>query len=268
MLKFGISPCPNDTFIFFGIIEKKVNTYGLNFDFVIEDVESLNSLCLKKELDISKISSHAIYYLQKDYELLSSGGALSEFGPVVIAKDLEKIKNISTVKVALPGRLTTASLLMWLYWQKNFSQKKYELKFMPFYEIIDKVAKGEADLGVVIHEGRFIYSLKGLKLVADLGEFWMEETLLPIPLGCIVSRKSLNIKETVEKIIKESLNYAYSHFDEAMDFTKKYSQEISEDVIKLHIQCYVNDFTFDMGQKGIQAINELIKKIQEHGIWS
>lgn len=132
MLKFGISPCPNDTFIFFGIIEKKVNTYGLNFDFVIEDVESLNSLCLKKELDISKISSHAIYYLQKDYELLSSGGALSEFGPVVIAKDLEKIKNISTVKVALPGRLTTASLLMWLYWQKNFSQKKYELKIYAF----------------------------------------------------------------------------------------------------------------------------------------
>jgi len=267
MLKFGISPCPNDTFIFFGIIEKKVNTQGLNFDFVIEDVETLNNLCIKKALDISKVSSHAFYYLQKDYNILASGGALSEHGPVVITKDIERVKNLSTVKIALPGRLTTASALMWFYWKKNFSEKKYTVEFMPFYEIIDKVVKNIVDIGVLIHEGRFVYSLKGLELLADLGKFWIEETSLPIPLGCIVSRKSLNIKETLEKIIKESIKYAYCHLDEAMEFIKKYSQELDENVIKLHIQCYVNDFTFDMGQKGIQAINKLLKKIHEEPLW-
>ncbi|WP_353683286.1 1,4-dihydroxy-6-naphthoate synthase [Thermodesulfovibrio sp. 3907-1M] len=268
MLKFGISPCPNDTFIFFGIVEKKVNTRGLNFDFVIEDVETLNSLCFKKTLDISKISTHAFYYLHKDYEFLSSGGALSEHGPVVITKDLEKLKRLSTVKIALPGRLTTASALMWFYWKKFFPDKKYSVEFMPFYEIIDKVAEEKADMGVLIHEGRFIYSLKGLHLVADLGEFWKKETSLPIPLGCIISRRSLNIKEILEKIIKESIEYAYSHWEEALEFVKKYSQEVDEDVIKLHIKAYVNEFTFNMGQKGIQAIRELIKKIQESRIWS
>jgi 1,4-dihydroxy-6-naphthoate synthase len=268
MLKFGISPCPNDTFIFFGIIEKKVNTQGLNFDFVIEDVETLNSLCLEKALDISKISSHAFYYLKEDYEVIPSGGALSEQGPVVITKNPEKLKNLSTIKLALPGRFTTASLLMWFYWQKNFTDKKYTVEFMPFYEIIDKVTEQKADLGVLIHEGRFIYSLKGLHLVADLGEFWIKECSLPIPLGCIVCKKSLSIKETVNRIIKESLHYAYCHFDEAVKFTKKYSQELNEEVIKMHIQTYVNEFSFDMGQKGIMAINELIKKIPEDGIWS
>ncbi|GAB5046438.1 1,4-dihydroxy-6-naphthoate synthase [Thermodesulfovibrio sp. TK110] len=268
MLKFGISPCPNDTFIFFGIIEKKVNTHGVNFDFVIEDVETLNSLCLKKALDISKVSSHAFYYLQKDYELLSSGGALSEYGPVVITKDLEKLKNLSTVKIALPGRLTTASALMWFYWQKNFPEKNYSLEFMPFYEIINKVADEKADLGVLIHEGRFIYSLKELQLVADLGDLWRKETSLPIPLGCIISRKSLKIKETLEKIIKESLEYAYSHPEKALKFVKKYSQEVDENIIKLHIQTYVNEFSFNMGQKGIQAINELIRRIKDSRVWS
>lgn len=122
MLKFGISPCPNDIFIFFGIIEKKIKTEGLDFDFVIEDVETLNNLCMEKALDISKISAHAFYYLQNDYIMLSSGGALSEYGPVVITKNLEKLKNLSNIKIALPGRLTTASALMWFYWQKKFPQ--------------------------------------------------------------------------------------------------------------------------------------------------
>ncbi len=268
MLKFGISPCPNDIFIFFGIIEKKINTEGLIFDFVIEDVETLNNLCMKKTLDISKISSHAFYYLQNDYIMLSSGGALSKYGPVAITKNLEKLKNLFSVKIALPGRLTTASALMWFYWQKIFSDKKYIVEFMPFYEIIDKVLKEETDIGVVIHEGRFIYSLKGLQLVEDLGKFWIKETSLPIPLGLIVSKKSLSIKKALEKIIKESLNYSYSHFSEAINFIKKYSQELDENVIKSHIQCYVNEFSFDMGQRGIQAVDELIKRIKRDGVWS
>ncbi|MEN2994086.1 MAG: 1,4-dihydroxy-6-naphthoate synthase [Thermodesulfovibrio sp.] len=268
MLKFGISPCPNDIFIFFGLIEKRINTYGLIFDFIIEDVETLNNLCMKNALDISKVSSHAFYYLQNNYSMLSSGGALSEHGPVAITKNLERLKSLSTLRIALPGRLTTASALMWFYWKKFFSEKQYIINFMPFYKIIDKVVNEEADIGVVIHEGRFIYSSKGVDLVKDLGKFWIEETSLPIPLGLIIYKKALNIKSILEKIIRESLQYSYSHFDEAMNFIKKYSQELDEDVIKSHIECYINEFTFDMGNKGIEAINELFKKIEREPIWS
>jgi len=267
MLKFGISPCPNDIFIFFGIIEQKINTEGLNFNFVIEDVETLNDLCIKNALDISKISAHAFYHVKQNYDLLSSGGALSEYGPLVVTKYPDKLKNLSTIKIALPGKLTTASALMWFYWQKNFYDKKYILDIMQFHQIIDSIVEEKVDMGVLIHEGRFIYASKGLKLVVDLGQFWMNETSLPIPLGCIVTKKSLNINKTLEKTIKESLNYAYSHFDEAIKFAKKYAQELDENVIKSHIDCYVNKFTFDMEPVGFHAIDELIKKIQRKGIW-
>lgn len=267
MLKIGVSPCPNDTFIFFAFIEKKIDTKGLDFEFIIEDVESLNNLCLKNSLDISKVSAHAFYYLQNSYEVLSSGGAISECGPVVITKDPERLKSISKIKVALPGRLTTASALMWFYWRREFSQKDYILEFMPFYEIIDKVFEEKVDIGVLIHEGRLTYSLKNLHLVVDLGKFWIKETYLPVPLGCIVAKRSLEIKKTLEEIIKKSLNYAYCNFDEALNFVKKFSQELDENVIKSHIQCYVNKFSFDMTNIGFKSIMELTKRIDKEAVW-
>ncbi|MCS7215094.1 MAG: 1,4-dihydroxy-6-naphthoate synthase [Thermodesulfovibrio sp.] len=268
MLKFGISPCPNDMFIFFGIVEKKVDTEGLNFEFYIEDVETLNNLCIKNVLDISKVSSHTFYHIQDQYYFLSSGGAFSEYGPVAVTKSMENLKKLSTIKIALPGRFTTASLLMWFYWQKFFSDKKYVVSYIPFYEIIDKVINEEVDIGVVIHEGRFIYSSKGLELVDDLGKFWIKETSFPIPLGLVIAKKSLKIKNTLEKIIRASINYSNANFEQAIKFVEKFAQELDQNVIKLHIQCYVNEFTLDMGPKGMRAIQELINKIERYGIWS
>lgn len=267
MLSFGISPCPNDIFIFFGMLNRKIRIEGLEFKFFIEDVETLNSLCMKNFLDISKISAHTYYHLKNHYEILSSGGAFSEYGPVAVAKEPDNLKNLQTVRIALPGRLTTASALMWFYWKKNFHGKKYVLKFMPFYKIIDSLINEETDMGVLIHEARFIYPVKGLKLIADLGKFWIEETSLPVPLGCIITKKSLKIKKTLENIIRKSLNYAYSHPEEALNFSKKYSQE-SGHVIKLHIDYYVNKYTAQMGKTGNSAINELMKRIEREGVWS
>lgn len=267
MLNFGISPCPNDIFIFFGILNRKVKTKGLEFKFFIEDIETLNSLCMKTSLDISKISVHAYYHIKNHYEILSSGGAFSEYGPVVVAKKPDNLKNLQTLRIALPGRLTTASALMWFYWKRNFHGKKYILKFIPFYKIIDSLINEDSDIGVLIHEERFIYSMKGLKLIADLGKFWIEETSLPLPLGCVIARKSLKMKKILENIIKESLNYSYLHFEEALNFVKKYSQELDQDVIKSHIDSYVNEYTARMGKIGKKAINELMKRIEKDGVW-
>jgi len=266
--QFGISPCPNDIFIFYGMLNNKISSDGLVFDFLIEDVETLNDLCIKKFLPISKISAHAFAYLEKDYEILSAGSAISDFGPVVVAKNINKLKELSEIKIALPGRHTTASALMWFYWKRNFFGKIYHLNFMPFNQIIDKVLSGEVDIGVLIHEGRFTYENIGLELVADLGIWWKEETSLPVPLGCIIAKKSLNLKEKLEDIIKESLNYAYSNYSEVLNFAKKYAQELDLNVIKSHIDFYVNKMSFDMGERGYNAINTLVKMIHREGVWS
>lgn len=266
-LKFGISPCPNDIFIFYAMINNKITNNELSFDFLIEDVETLNSLCIKRSLQISKISAHAFVFLEKDYEILSAGAAISDFGPVAVTKNIDRLKELSEIRIALPGKLTTASALMWFYWRRYFSEKKYHLEFISFDKISDKVISGEADIGVLIHEGRFIYENKGLELIADLGIWWKEETSLPVPLGCIVVNKNLGLKENLDNIIKESLNYAYNNYGEVLNFAQKYAQELDLNVIKSHIDSYVNKMSFDIGQKGYNSIKTLIDRIHKEGVW-
>jgi len=267
MLEIGISPCPNDTFIFYGIIKEKIDLKGLKFRFIIEDVETLNNLCINGKIPISKISAHAFYYLKKKYDLLNSGGAISEYGPVVVTRNLERIRELSEIRIALPGKLTTASALMWFYWKKFFMDKKYILNFLTFNQIFDMLIKDKVDIGVCIHEGRFIYTSLGLKLIADLGDFWREHTGTPIPLGCIVSKKDLKIKNILEELIRESLNYALKNKDEVFNFVRSYAQELDDKVIISHIETYVNDYTFNMKDKGFLSIKTLMDKIDKEGVW-
>lgn len=268
MLNFGISPCPNDTFIFYAMIKEKINLRGYKFNFIIEDVETLNNLCIKGKLPISKVSVHVFYHLQKKYNLLNSGGAISEFGPVVVVKDLEKINKLNQIRIALPGELTTASALMWFYWKKNFSNKSYTLKFVNFNKIFELLQKDEVDMGVLIHEGRFVYNSFGLNLLVDLGEFWKKETGTLIPLGCIVAKKDKIDKKILEEIIKDSILYAKNNIQEVMPFIKSYAQELDDNVIMSHINTYVNNFSLDLGNKGQKAIAIFIEKLKEEGIWN
>ncbi len=268
MLHFGISPCPNDTFIFYAMIKEKIDLRGYKFNFIIEDVETLNNLCLHKSLPISKVSVHAFYYLQNDYDILNSGGAVSELGPVAVTKDLEKLKELSEIKIALPGKLTTASALMWFYWKKNFPDKKYSLKFLTFNEIFDKLANDEVNIGVLIHEGRFIYESLGLKLIVDLGEFWKNETGTYIPLGCIIAKKNIINKKILEEIIRESIYYSIKNTKEVLPFIKNYAQELNDEVIISHINTYVNEFSINLGDKGQKSVITFIKKIEAEGIWN
>jgi len=227
---------------------------------------------MKGALDVTKISCHAFYYLQDDYHFLRSGGALGRgCGPLLVANKNFKFQisnfKFRNIKIAIPGELTTAFLLLKLYLASTPNSKLQTPKFipMPFHEIINAVNEGTADAGLIIHESRFTYPDYGLEKVIDLGDWWEKETGLPIPLGGIIAKKSLGMEaiKTIESLIRASVEYSMLHRDEVMPYIKRYSQELSEDVIMKHISLYVNDYTIDIGDEGENALHELLKMARE-----
>lgn len=267
MLTLGFSPCPNDTFIFYALVNRVIDTRGLDFDLHIEDVETLNRLAMARSLDVSKISCHAFHYLQDDYHFLSSGGAFGRgCGPLIISKRPYTEKDLKNKSIAIPGEMTTAYLLLKLFFDATYSAKPLSIIPMLFNEIPAAVRDGRVDAGLIIHESRFTYQEYGLSRVVDLGEWWEKETGLPIPLGGIIARKSLGTKiEVIENLIRQSVGYSFSHREEAMPFIKKYSQELSEIVINNHIGLYVNNFTLDMGEEGLASLKELLGRAKRAG---
>lgn len=272
MMNLGFSPCPNDTYIFYALVHKKIDLKGLEFNFIIEDVETLNQLAISKKLDISKVSSHAYFYLKEDYVFLRSGAAFGrECGPLIVAKEEFSFKKPEHLKIAVPGRLTTAFLLLKLYLLSEFGTmfiNKINYVFMPFNEIMNAVKEGDFHAGLVIHEGRFTYMDWGLVKIADLGQWWDEDTGLPIPLGGIIARKEIapHVIQIIEDLIGKSVKYARNNFDEALPFIKKHSQELNDKVITQHISLYVNSYTLDIGDEGIKALNELLARAERLGI--
>lgn len=266
MIKIGISPCPNDTFIFCALVNKVIDT-GLALDFVIEDVETLNRLALKRKLDVTKISCHAFYYLKDDYIFLKTGGAFGRgCGPLLVKRPDVRSQKSEIKRIAIPGEFTTAFLLLKLFLSSNPSPvtRHSSLSFitMPFYEIMRAVSDGVVDAGLIIHESRFTYHEYGLVKIVDLGDWWEKETGLPIPLGGIIAKKSLGVSTTriLEDSIRASVKYSYLNKEKVMPFIKEYARELSEDVILKHISLYVNNFTLDIGAEGESALNELMKK--------
>ncbi len=252
-LKLGFSFCPNDTFIFYGLAEKKIHIENVEIEPLMADVEELNSLTVQKKLDVSKISVHTLAYITEDYILLSCGGAFGKKeAPVLVSK--EKSKNeIKTV--AIHGKNTTAFLLF-----KKFFSGSFEIVEMRYDKIIPSVLREEVDAGILIHEGRFTYKNYGLKLIFDFGEEWQKRFHLPIPLGCIVLKKELShMKDKIEKAILESIVYACHNRDEVKKFVKKHAQELSDDVIEEHIKAFVNEYTLNMGEEGKKAIETLLE---------
>lgn len=266
-LTLGYSPCPNDTFIFYAMIHGKIDTDGLEFKETLLDVETLNQKALKGELDLTKISYHAFGHMREKYALLRSGGALGRgCGPIVVAKDGHTMEELRDKKIAIPGKLTTASLLLQLYDQVFVNSSN--LIIMPFHKIMDAVANGDVDAGVLIHESRFTFVSFGLKRVIDLGQWWGTETGLPIPLGGILAKRELGreIILKVENLLRQSVEYSYNNRFESMGYIKEHSQELSDGVIKDHINLYVNDFTIDIGKEGEKAVLELISRAEDAGI--
>ncbi len=263
-LTLGYSPCPNDTFIFYALVHGRVAGEGLEFRETLHDVEVLNQMALGGELDVTKVSCHALGLLRDDYCLLRSGGAVGRgCGPLVVARERMGMDELRGRKIAVPGRLTTACLLMQLY-----DPSLTNVSVMAFHEIMGAVRDGRVDAGLVIHEGRFTFAQYGLSRVMDLGQWWEKTTGCPIPLGCIVARRDLGggLVGRVEGLVRESLLYARRHPDEAWQYIKAHAQELRDDVIGRHIDLYVNDYSVDLGDDGVRAVNALLDMAERRGI--
>ena len=256
-LTLGFSPCPNDTFMFDALVHAKVDTEGLEFEVVMEDVEALNQRALQRELDVSKLSYHAFLHCVQDYALLNSGSALGRScGPLLIQRK-GHAPLMADSKIAIPGKNTTANLLLSIAFP--YLQNKEE---MLFSDIEQAVIDGEADAGLIIHENRFTYQEKGLEKVRDLGEYWESETALPIPLGGIVVRRDLplEVQQKVQRVLSRSVEYAFAHPKSAKEYIRCHAQEMDEQVMYEHIKLYVNDFSVDLGVEGQKAIETLFEK--------
>jgi 1,4-dihydroxy-6-naphthoate synthase len=264
-LTLGYSPCPNDTFIFYALVHGKIDTGGLSFEEVLLDVETLNRKALNKGLDITKVSFHAYGHLKDNYSLLRSGGAMGRgCGPLVVARRKIGMEDLRGKRIAVPGRLTTAYLLLQLY----DPALSTNIVLMPFDRIMASVRDGTADAGLIIHESRFTYPDYGLFEVRDLGEWWEGETGLPIPLGCIIARRDLGQStiDTIDSSVRKSVEYALSRSEETKSYIKSHSQEMADEVIEQHIALYVNKYTIDPGDEGLRAVQQLLKRAEQEGI--
>ena len=263
-LTLGYSPCPNDTFIFDALVNKKIDTEGLEFDTVLEDVQTLNKWSFEKKLDITKLSYPAFFQNLDKYVLLNSGAALGKgVGPILISKlpvrqagKEEGIRNVEEKTIALPGENTTANLLFSFAYPE--AKKK---KHMIFSAIEESILNQQTELGVIIHENRFTYQQKGLHKVTDLGEYWEEKMQAPIPLGGIAVSRAIDkeVSLKIDKLIKKSIEFAFANYPLITDYVKQHSQEMNEDVMRQHIELYVNKFSIDLGIDGKQAIETLYK---------
>lgn len=264
-ITLGFSPCPNDTFIFDALVNGGIDTEGLEFEVHLEDVQTLNQMAINNRLDVSKISYGSLPMVLENYVLLNAGSALGKgVGPLLIAPFGIPNPAIKSCIVAIPGEHTTAHVLFSLAYPEATNKV-----FLRYDQIENFVVENSATLddiravrlGVIIHENRFTYQDKGLVKQTDLGQFWEEETGLPVPLGGIVIRRSIDdaIKKQVDRLIRKSLEYAYSRPDPINDYIRKHAQEMSDTVMKQHIDLYVNNFSLDLGKQGKAAVTKFVQ---------
>jgi len=262
-LTLGFSPCPNDTFIFDALVNNKIDTHGISFNVVLEDVETLNRLALNNALDITKLSYGVWPLVINDYIILNSGSALGTgVGPLLVARENISLDEIEEHIIAIPGEHTTAHMLFTMAFP-NATNKI----FLRYNEIESFVLQSFSNntAGVIIHESRFTYEQKGLKKIIDLGKFWEDETGYPIPLGGIVAKRTTDILllNKIDMLIKQSIQYAFNNYPELADYVKLNSQEMEEDVMRKHINLYVNDYSIDLGIGGKKALEKLLSIYQK-----
>jgi 1,4-dihydroxy-6-naphthoate synthase len=261
-LTLGFSPCPNDTFIFDALVNNKIDTEGFEFEVVLEDVQTLNNWAIQRKLDITKLSYGVLPLVLNNYIVLNSGSALGKgVGPLLIANSKFQISDfkVEDQLIAIPGENTTAHMLFSLAYPN--AKKKFFLR----YDEIENFAIENKGLGVIIHENRFTYEQKGLKKIIDLGDYWERETSNPIPLGGIVIQKKYpaELQKKIDALIKKSIEYAYTNYPELTDYIRQHSQEMSENVMRKHIDLYVNNYSLDLGAEGKSAIKKLIEVYEQ-----
>ncbi|WP_456384803.1 1,4-dihydroxy-6-naphthoate synthase [Desulfolithobacter sp.] len=265
-LSIGYSPCPNDTYIFYGLIHGLVPHGGYRFSQPrLEDVETLNRWAMEAKLDVTKLSFHALGHVLDDYVILDSGAALGRgCGPLLVTSRPGSTRPGKEWRIGIPGEYTTAALFL-----RFFAPECHRFEVLRFDRIMEQVSQGRLDAGVIIHESRFTYVEHGLFCMQDLGAWWEEETGLPVPLGCIAARRSLSedVLAAVEGGIRGSVLWARAHGDQCRDYIKEHARELDGQVIENHIGLYVNDFTVEMGEEGRKAVEELLRRGRMVGLF-
>ncbi len=273
-LSLGFSPCPNDTFIFDALVNKKIDTGGIKFDVHLEDVQTLNEMAIEGRLDVTKVSYGVLPLILDNYMLLNSGGALGKgVGPLLICNNNPGISSaelgrqkVEAAMIAIPGENTTAHFLFSLAYPHAVHKV-----FMRFDDIENFVLNppaafaetGTDIFGVIIHENRFTYQEKGLQKIVDLGDYWEQTTGGPIPLGGIVIKSNLGLSMDVDKLIRKSIEFAFENYPVIPAYTRQHSQEMSENVMRQHIDLYVNDYSLKLGDKGKAAVLKLMEVFEQ-----
>jgi 1,4-dihydroxy-6-naphthoate synthase len=261
-LRIGISPCPNDTYIMEAIYEKQIDIEPFSFEFIFEDVETLNRLAQKGEIDVLKMSYANFLQVTNNYCMLRSGSALGRgVGPLLITTKKNLHVDLSSLHIAIPGINTTANFLLQFAFPEITNKT-----VMVFSAIENAILEHKVDAGVIIHENRFTYANKGLQKIADLGSIWEEKKKLPIPLGgiAILRKHSFTYQHQLNQLIYTSIAHANARTEKISSFIRHHAQELSDDVMKQHIQLYVNEFSMDIGSEGIQAVREMNRIITNH----
>ena len=256
----GFSPCPNDTFIFDALVNKKIDTHTIEFDVLLEDVQTLNRWAMQGKLDITKLSYGVLPLVLNNYIVLNSGSALGRgVGPLLISCNDVSATDVADFTIAIPGEQTTAHLLFSLAYPH--AKNKVFLR----YDEIENFVLEEKGLGVIIHENRFTYAGKGLKKIIDLGDYWEKETGNAIPLGGIVINRKIdkNIQRQIDALIKQSIKYAFGNYPELNNYIRNNAQEMNEAVMRKHIELYVNDYSINLGEEGRSTVKKLLEVYQQ-----
>lgn len=262
-IHLGHSPDPDDAFMFYALSANKIDTKGLEFVDTLMDIETLNRWAQEGRLEVTAVSLHAFAYVSQTYALLTSGASIGRnYGPVLVSKKDLHLSNLRGRPIAIPGTLTTAFLVL------SLCLRDFQPVVVPFDKVLDVVAKDRAAAGLVIHEGQLTYGKQGLKKVLDLGQWWHRETGLPLPLGVDVVRKDLGpeMMKLIGGLVRESIQYAFSHRDEALNHALKYARGVDRAEADQFVSMYVNQDTLDMGEEGRRAVKLLLERGYERGI--
>jgi 1,4-dihydroxy-6-naphthoate synthase len=264
LITVGHSPDPDDAFMFYALAHDKLDTGDLQFRHVLQDIETLNRRALRGELEVTAVSIHAYASLLDKYALLPSGCSMGDrYGPMVVSRRPLTLSQLKTARIAVPGTLTTAFLTLRLLLPDGFL---YEV--LPFDHILNAVAEGRFDAGLIIHEGQLTFQNQGLHLVVDLGVWWQEKTGLPLPLGGNVVRRDLGPQtmRTIGRLLKESIRYSLEHRDAALEYALQYARDMDKSLADRFVGMYVNDWTLDYGERGREAVRRLLAEGHRAGI--
>ncbi|MBY0527406.1 MAG: ABC transporter substrate-binding protein [Gemmataceae bacterium] len=264
LITVGHSPDPDDAFMFYALAHDKLDTGNLQFRHELQDIETLNRRALRGELEVTAISIHAYAQLLDKYALLPSGCSMGDrYGPMVVAKRPYTIEELSKLRIAVPGTMTTAFLALRLLLPGGFAHE-----VVPFDQIINEVAAGRFDAGLIIHEGQLTFQNQGLHLIVDLGVWWHEKTGLPLPLGGNVVRRDLGMEtmKQISRLLKESIRYALDHRGDALDYALKYARDMDKGLADRFVGMYVNDWTLDYGPRGREAVKRLLAEGHKAGV--